>query len=66
MWTYVSVSEPDALIIRAEIWTEGTSGIEVEREYFKQKRRAQHISGTEGRPVWPKRREEGKKWHKME
>lgn len=37
------------------------SGIEVEREYFKQKRRAQHISGTEIRPMWPKCREEGKK-----
>lgn len=27
------------------------AGIEAEREYFKQKRRAQHISGTEVRPV---------------
>lgn len=42
------------------------SGMEVEREYFKQKRRAQHISGTEIRPVWPKRREEGKKYQETE
>lgn len=42
------------------------AGIEVEREYFKQKARAQHISGTEVRPMWPKCREKGRKYHETE